>query len=185
MSLGEIVRREMAGLVDVTPELASGLEAHYEMMVRWNRTLNLTTVTSLEEAAVRHYCESLFLSRVLMGGRVADVGSGAGFPGLIAAMARPDCQFDLIEAHQRKAVFLKEASRRFPNVKVVAKRAEAISERYDWVVSRAVRPLDVVQFGLAPRIALLIGEEDAGALDGFSIDRLPWGSERVLAIRST
>ncbi|HEY3741043.1 MAG TPA: 16S rRNA (guanine(527)-N(7))-methyltransferase RsmG [Bryobacteraceae bacterium] len=183
MSLGDIIRREMAGLFDVTPDLAARLEAHYELMVHWNQTLNLTTVTDEAEAAVRHYCESLYLARVLTPGRVADVGSGPGFPGLIAAAARPDCQFDLIESHQRKAVFLKEASRGMGNVRVVAKRAEVIRERYDWVVSRAVRPADVVRLNLAPRVALLIGEEDAFALPGFSIDRLPWGSERVLSIR--
>ena len=111
------------------------------------------------------------------------MGSGPGFPGLVAAISRPDCQFDLVESHQRKAVFLKEASRGLGNVRVVAKRAESVVERYDWVISRAVRPADVVKLDLAPCVALLVGEQDAGRLAGFSIDRLPWGRNRVLAVR--
>ena len=182
MSLGDIIRREMAGLLDVTPAVVDQLQAHYELLVHWNRTLNLTTVIEVEEAAVRHYCESLFLARVLTPGRVVDVGSGAGFPGLVAAVARPDCEFDLVESHQRKAVFLREASRGFSNIRVIPKRAEVVVDRYDWMISRAVRPGDIVKLDLSPRVAVLVGEEDAGLLINFSKTRLPWGSNRVLAI---
>jgi len=183
-SLGEIIQQEMAGLMDIPPELIAQLESHYQLLLRWNKTLNLTTVVELEEAARRHYCESLYLSRVLTPGRVCDVGSGAGFPGLIAAIARPDCNFDLSESHQRKAVFLREGSRDLKNVRVIAKRAETLVEEYDWVVSRAVRPSDVLKLNLASRVALLIGEEDASQLTGFSVHHLPWGDHRVLAVQA-
>ena len=191
MSLVEVIRREMSGLIELTPAILDRLQAHYDLMLYWNRILNLTTVTDVEEAALRHYCESLYLARVLTPGRVADVGSGAGFPGLVAAVVRPDCQFDLIESHQRKAVFLKEASRGLANVRVIARRAESVPDRYQWVISRAVRPADVVKMDLAPCIALLIGVEDAdqlGAADdlpAFRIQSLPWGENRVLAVRSS
>lgn len=183
MSLGEVIQREMSGLMELSPQVLARLESHYELLVRWNRTLNLTTVTDVEEAAQRHYCESLYLSRVLTGGQIADVGSGAGFPGLVVAVARPDCHVDLIDSHQRKAVFLKEASRGLSNVRVLARRAESVEQRYDWVISRAVRPADVLSLGLAPNTALLIGEQDSSLLTGFLIDRLPWGESRVLAVR--
>ena len=71
--------------------------------------------------------------------RIADVGSGAGFPGFPVAVLRPDCSVTLIESHQRKAVYLKEASRKLPNVRVLSKLAEDVAdigEEYDWVISR-------------------------------------------------
>ena len=103
--------------------------------------MNLTTVIrTLEEAIERHYCESLFLAAQLAGRRscgVADVGSGAGFPGFPVAVLRPDCSVTLIESHQRKAVFLREASRGLPNVRVLANRAEDVTRQFDRVISRA------------------------------------------------
>ena len=109
----DILRARLACIIDLSPAQVSALDAHYQLLLRWNRTLNLTRVESLEEAVERHYCESVFLASHLPAGplRVADIGSGAGFPGFPVAVARPDCQVTLIESHQRKAVFLREASR--------------------------------------------------------------------------
>ena len=61
----------------------AALEAHYELLMRWNRKLNLTSIRRLEEAVERHYCESVFPGAHLPAGalRIADIGSGAGFPG--------------------------------------------------------------------------------------------------------
>lgn len=135
------------------------LEAHFELMLRWNRTLNLTRVEKTEEAVTRHYGESLFLAARLPAGalRIADLGSGAGFPGIPLAIYRRDCSVTLIESHQRKAVFLKEATRELSNVRVVAKRAEDVIERFDWVVSRAVSWFDLRESALrlAPNLAFL------------------------------
>src|SRR2546423_8657954 len=121
------------------------LAKHFDLLQRWNKVLNLTSVHGMEEIIERHYCESLFLAKHLPPGtlRVADIGSGAGFPGLPVAVLRPDCNVTLIESHQRKSVFLREASRDFPNVNVIAKRAESIDARFDWAVSRAVKYSDI------------------------------------------
>src|SRR5262249_34337860 len=108
------------------PEQVRALAEHYDLLCRWNRGLNLTRVDRLEEAVVRHYCESLFLAAHLPSDpvRVVDIGSGAGFPGIPVAVARPDCTVTLVESHRRKAVFLRDATRRMPNVRVLADRAE-------------------------------------------------------------
>src|SRR6185436_15931259 len=99
---------------------------HYRLLLAWNERLNLTRVTSAREAARIHYVESLFLGAQLPPGnlRVVDVGSGAGFPGIPVGILRPECRVDLVESHQRKAVFLREAIRGLPNVHVLAQRAE-------------------------------------------------------------
>ena len=137
-------------------------------MLRWNAKLNLTRITDRAEAWERHYKESMFPAHKLPAGplRIADVGSGAGFPGIPIAIVRPECHVTLIESHQRKAVFLREATRDLPNVRVLGVRAESVTEQFDWIVSRAVSPEDVVKLKLAPNIALLTGRNEVSVPRG-------------------
>jgi 16S rRNA (guanine(527)-N(7))-methyltransferase RsmG len=160
---GEALRDRLAGIVELVPAQIEALEAHYKLMVRWNNTLNLTKITDVHDAVVRHYLESLFLGVHLPSGhvRVADIGSGPGFPGFPVAVLRPECEMTLIESHQRKAVFLREASRGIANVKVIAQRAESVEDHFDWIISRAVSYEDLTMSirALAPCAALLTGEQ--------------------------
>jgi 16S rRNA (guanine527-N7)-methyltransferase len=163
------------------------LEAHYELLTRWNKVLNLTAIRNAEEAAERHYCEALFLAAHMQKGvrAVADVGSGAGFPGFPVAVVRPDVQVTLIESHQRKAVFLREASRGLANVRVLSDRAEGVRERFELVISRAVSygDLEPAIKLLAPAADLLTGAEEPPASFGLvwdEPDALPWGRSRYL-----
>jgi 16S rRNA (guanine(527)-N(7))-methyltransferase RsmG len=162
------------------------LEAHYNLMLRWNQRLNLTRIVGVEEAVRLHYVESLFLGVLLPTGAfsIADVGSGPGFPGIPLAVLRPECTVTLIESHQRKAVFLREASRGLKNVAILAQRAQDVKQNFDWTVSRAVSPEEVIGLSLSDHLALLIGQEDAARLDpSWKITPLPWGDARVAAIR--
>jgi 16S rRNA (guanine527-N7)-methyltransferase len=158
------------------------------LLLRWNKTLNLTTITSLEDAVERHYCESLFLGAHLPAGgmRVVDVGSGAGFPGFPVAILRPDCTVALVESHQRKAVFLREASRKVGNVRVLAKRSEEVDEEFDHLISRAVSYEDLRSSlkKLAPVADLLSGAEEPPNL-GMQWNppiAVPWGNARFLRV---
>jgi 16S rRNA (guanine(527)-N(7))-methyltransferase RsmG len=155
------------------------LEQHYQILYHWNKRINLTRISGIREAVRFHYCESLFIAEWLPKGklRIADVGSGAGFPGIPVALMRPDCSVDLIESHQRKAAFLREASRNLPNVNVVCQRAEECTGGYDWLISRAVRVEDLMKLQLAPNFALLLGAEDAKDFESL---KMPWGERRVL-----
>jgi 16S rRNA (guanine(527)-N(7))-methyltransferase RsmG len=169
------------------PEQVATLEAHYELLLRWNKVLNLTTISGLVEAVDRHYCESLFLAeRLPVQQSIVDIGSGAGVPGFVVAVARPGCSVTLIESHQRKAVFLREASRRVPNVRVVAARAETVDERFKWVVSRAVSYDDLSRSApvLADSIALLTGVEMPPSSWGFDWESVPVpsGDQRFLRL---
>jgi 16S rRNA (guanine527-N7)-methyltransferase len=157
------------------------LDSHFRSLEQWNARLNLTRIRDLEDSVRFHYCESLFLARFLPPGslRIADIGSGGGFPGIPVAIARPECEVTLIESHQRKAVFLRESSRDLKNVRVLSKRAEEIADNFDWMISRAVAPADVLSLRLADSVALLIGEDDAADLRG-STGHIPWGNHRVL-----
>lgn len=166
------------------------LYRHYSTMCRWNRTMSLTTVNDLESAVERHYCESVFAALNLPAGArtVADIGSGAGFPGFPMAVYLPDIKFVLIESQQKKAAFLREASHGVGNIKVEAIHTKAWSGHVDALVARAVKPLEVLS--LVPnrsRAALLmLGESDLPEVlraSGLSYDapiRLPWGQHRIL-----
>jgi 16S rRNA (guanine527-N7)-methyltransferase len=171
----------------LTAAQEAALEAHLELLMRWNRTVNLTAIRSREEAIERHYGESLFLGARLPAGRlrIADVGSGAGFPGFPVAVLRPDCSVTLIESHRRKAVFLLEAARKVPNVRVLAERAEVVRETFDWAISRAVSYADLAPFlkRLARNADLLGGAERPPEKMGFQWDdpvTIPGGKQRFL-----
>ena len=163
------------------------LRAHHSLLQRWNSKLNLTRIDSLE----RNYGESLFLGEHLPAGalKICDIGTGPGFPGFPVAVLRPDCSVTLIEAHQRKAVFLKEASRSVRNIRVMAKRAEEVHEHFDWAISRAVSAEDLAPFltKLAANFALLTGSE-IPAISGIAWEdpiQLPDGTSRYLRIGHT
>jgi 16S rRNA (guanine(527)-N(7))-methyltransferase RsmG len=177
----ELLASEFARYGTLSQLQLEQLEDHYESLTRWNQRLNLTRIGDLADSVRFHYCESLFLARFLPKGsqRIVDVGSGGGFPGLPVAIFRPDCGVTLVESHQRKAVFLREASRHLKNITVCAVRAEQVQERFDWMISRAVSPSHVLPLKLANDVALLIGEHDSNDLLG-SAEAIPWGDRRVL-----
>lgn len=186
-SLIDILRQE-AGFISLSPAQLEALERHFELLLQWNAKMNLTSLTELPEAATRHYGESLFLASRLTAGRIVDIGSGAGFPGIPIAIARPDCSVDLVESHQRKAVFLREATRGLPNVRVLGVRAETLirpgsgDPEYDWLVSRAVDPASLARMPIARQFGILLGAEDVALLRTSSVAALPWGASRVLGI---
>lgn len=186
MTFEQILLDRLNGFVPLTDAQVSALQAHYELLVRWNVRINLTAIRTMEEAVVRHYCESLFLGArldALSESTVFDLGSGAGFPGIPLAVLQPDCQVTLIESHKRKAVFLREATRGLSNVKIMDQRAEDVNGQCDWLVSRAVRPVEVLEQAkrLSRRVGLLIGEADlkeclaAGDIAWNDPVKLPWG----------
>jgi 16S rRNA (guanine(527)-N(7))-methyltransferase RsmG len=185
----EALARCTAGIVDLSPAQVVLLRSHFELLVRWNESLNLTRVTSVEAAVERHYAESLFLAKHMppVQLRIVDIGSGPGFPGYPVAVLRPDCSVTLVESHQRKAVFLKEAARLLPNVQVLAQRAESVSEKFDLVISRAVSYEDLVNAlrKLSSSAALLTGVEVPPSKLRFDWEEpipLPWGKQRFLRL---
>jgi 16S rRNA (guanine(527)-N(7))-methyltransferase RsmG len=176
----ELLVREFAPFGSLTVEQIGALEAHYKLLTQWNARLNLTRIESVEDAVRLNYCESLFVGTKLPAGalRIVDVGSGAGFPGIPIAILRPDCTVTLVESHQRKGVFLREASRNLDNAKVVTDRAENLQADYDWLVSRAVSAKDLLKLKLANNLALLVGNEEIPGCD--RREAIPWGTGRYL-----
>jgi len=170
-----LLELEFSPFGTLTPQEVTLLEEHYSLLLRWNQKINLTRITGLQDVVRYHYCESLYLATRLPSGplRIVDIGSGAGFPGIPVAIFRPECTVDLVESHARKAVFLREATRNLTNVRVLPQRAESVTDLYDWTISRAVTPRDVLELNLAPHAAVL----------GVEGDSLPWGEKRALFLR--
>ena len=167
------------------------LYTHYELLLRWNQRMNLTAVKPGPEMVIRHYCESLFFAAHLPAVKeeisVLDVGSGAGFPGIPMAILKAEWRVTLVESVQKKAVFLRESARTLTNVSVLNQRVQDVVSEVDWLVARAVDPLQMLLEvpRLAPNIGLMIGEEDFCEISANSRIawaeplRLPWGDRKI------
>lgn len=96
-----------------TPELSQAIHRYVDLLMRWNRRVALTSLTDPEEIVRFHFGESLFTLKAtrLESGRLADVGSGAGLPGLAIKLARPKIDVTLLESNKKKCVFLEEVTR--------------------------------------------------------------------------
>ena len=130
------------GLPHEAPEL---LMQYVALIEKWNRTYNLTAVRDPLQMVVQHLLDSLAVVPHLAGGTVADVGSGAGLPGIPLAIARPEWQVTVNDANQKKAAFLRQAviELGLKNVKVHEGRVEAWQppSRFAVVISRAFAEL--------------------------------------------
>jgi len=190
---GDALERELRSWLSLTDRQIRLLHRHYELLELWNKKINLTTVAPGLQTVIRHYCESLFFGAHLPGNpqtaSIADVGSGAGFPGIPLAILNDKWRIALIESNHRKAVFLREASRELANVSVIASRAEDISAEFDWMVSRAVDSAEVIKNArrLAAQIGLMLSESDFSRIKstpGIAWSKaiqLPWGDRRICA----
>jgi len=184
------------------------VSAYLDLLLRWNARINLTAVRDPESMVTRHFGESFFAARQLLGSqesgvrsqvslRALDLGSGAGFPGLPLKIFVPALALTLIESSQKKAAFLKEVVRRLAltGVDVFAGRAEDFPATADLVTLRAVeryeRTLAMAARLVAPggRLALLIGSAQAARTPKLLPDfawpapiAIPQASARVLLI---
>lgn len=111
----------------------------------WNQRFNLTAITEPVDMVRKHLLDSLSLQPYLQGARIADVGTGAGFPGLPLALINPECRFALIEATAKKAGFVRHAAKLIglANVEVIPARAENWRgpAPFDRVLARALGKL--------------------------------------------
>ncbi len=123
---------------------AARLVAYLDLMAKWNRVYNLTAIREADRAVTHHVLDCLAILPHVQGGRVADVGSGAGLPGIPIALARPEWQVTLIESNHKKSSFLLQAVAELgiTNAGVATQRVEALpAGNFNLVVSRAFSDL--------------------------------------------
>ncbi len=151
MSTAEQLHEGIAALNLMLPEGAeSRLLAYLSLLAKWNRTYNLTAVREEKDMVTHHLLDSLAVLRVMEAEksalairRLADVGSGAGLPGLVLAMARPELKIASIEASQKKTAFQQQAKIEMAlvNASIYCRRAEAVKDTFDAAISRAFASL--------------------------------------------
>jgi 16S rRNA (guanine527-N7)-methyltransferase len=157
-------------------DLIERVQAYIPLLLEWNKKMSLTAITEPVEIVRFHFGESLFAASMLKirDGRLADVGSGAGFPGLALAMAIPNMRATLIESNAKKAAFLSEVTRRLnlSNVMVLRSRMEVVEgvEVFELICARAIgKHANLMRWArqkLTPkgRLVLFLGEEDVQAV---------------------
>jgi 16S rRNA (guanine527-N7)-methyltransferase len=152
MNLSQQLREGLAALGLELPEAVQAkLLAYIALLKKWNATYNLTAIRDQGEMVTQHLLDSLSVlpalqESALAGRRWADVGSGAGLPGIPLAIARPDLDMTLIETVEKKAAFQRQAKIELalPNITVACGRVEDLpGGQFDAVVSRAFADLPV------------------------------------------
>ena len=208
-------------------KLIADISTYIDILLRWNQRINLTAIRDPEQIVTRHFGESLFAARMLLprhgssldhqeGGHnfsgrtsdqrsiarerhhVADVGSGAGFPGIPLKLWAPEIYLTLIESNLKKATFLRELARTITltNINIQDVRAETLAPAsFDLVTMRAVERLETVLptaaelVRSAGRLALLIGAAQLDRVHALlprwrwlTATPIPLSASRILAI---
>jgi 16S rRNA (guanine527-N7)-methyltransferase len=141
----ELGRRLEKGVAELGLSLGrddrSKLLRYLALLEKWNQVYNLTAIRDRGKMVSGHLLDCLAVIPYMTGTRVLDVGSGAGFPGIPVAVARPDIQVALLDGNHKKAAFLRQAvaDLQLKNASVVCERVEEwqAAEKFDCVISRA------------------------------------------------
>lgn len=140
----------LEGKVVLSDQTILQLQKYASLLKEWNEKMNLTAITDEEQVVEKHFYDCLLPLKYLSldDKAVADLGTGAGFPGMVWAIVNPKCQMFLVEATGKKCTFLEEVKKQLSlqNVTILNKRAEEMVERnrFDIAVARAVAPLDIL-----------------------------------------
>jgi 16S rRNA (guanine527-N7)-methyltransferase len=142
-----IVRLKLSALPD---NVEAKLLDYLALLGKWNAAYNLTAVREPEQMLVRHLLDSLSILPYVRNGSLIDIGTGAGLPGLVLAMARPELRVTLLDSNGKKVRFLRQviAELGIANAQSVQGRAEEFDGRFDMVTSRALATLsDMLGWG--------------------------------------
>ena len=156
MSVIDILKSNAADYgIEISSDLSAKLEKYAELLKDWNEKINLTAILDDEGIAVKHFLDCLLVSKAAdfkKGDRVIDVGTGAGFPGLVIAAAYPDVEVTLLDSTGKKLKAVENMAQEMgvKNAKVIHMRAEEAGkkpefrEKYDFATARAVAELRVL-----------------------------------------
>lgn len=140
--------------VRLLPAQTDAFQRYLELLLSWNKKMNLTAITTPREVCIKHFEDSLtVLSAVDLpkNAKVLDVGSGAGFPGLPLKIARNDLQLTILDSQQKRLTFLEEVLKKIRlKAELIHGRAEEMGHDkdlrvgFDLVTARAVAPLNIL-----------------------------------------
>ncbi len=212
MAIIEILKKHASDYdIDINQELAGKLEIYGRLLKEWNEKINLTAIKDDEGIAIKHFLDCLLVSKVADfkdGMNVIDVGTGAGFPGLVIAAAYPNVNVTLLDSTGKKLKAVENMAEEMgvKNVKIIHSRAEdagknpEFREKYDFATARAVAELRVLleytlpfvkKGGLFLSLKAAIAKEEiegatkalqtlGGKVDDVNEFTLPGGDKRVI-----
>jgi 16S rRNA (guanine527-N7)-methyltransferase len=175
----ELSRREIAAAlapfgVPLSDTQVAAIETYLRLLLAWNRSINLTALEDPLEIVTRHFGESIFAASVfsMRSGRLADVGSGAGFPGMALKIAMPGIDVVLIESNRKKCAFLTEVKGALglAGVDIIRDRYEKYQVQphgFDFMCSRALGNYrNFLRWGKSPlkprgQVVLWLGTDDS------------------------
>lgn len=185
MNPADILDAGIRSLGLALPEGATDkLLSYLALLAKWNHTYNLTAVRNEADMVTHHLLDSLaILPHLGKAARLADVGSGAGLPGLVLAIGRPTLEVVSVEASQKKAAFQQQAKIELAidNARICCGRVEDVAGAFEGAISRAFSDLaDFVRLAgaLAPRLYAMKGQYPTE-----EIERLPAGWRVIEAVR--
>lgn len=140
--------------ITLTENQYGQFQKYFELLAEWNEKMNLTAITDESGVALKHFADSLSLLNfvdIVQNSTLADVGTGAGFPGVVLKIARPDIKLTLIDSLNKRLVFLGEVCAQLGiDAELIHSRAEdgardeKLRENFDFAVSRAVARMNVL-----------------------------------------
>ena len=149
MNKEEFVKEVKELGIPITDEILENLDKYFNLLIEENKKYNLTAITEEKDVYLKHFYDSLTITKIIKieNQSILDIGTGAGFPGIIIKIFFPETNIDLLDSTRKKCDFLNKVinTLNLKNIKVINARAEEYSkevkEKYDIVTSRAVAPL--------------------------------------------
>ena len=139
--------------IQLTDEQLHQLDKYYQLLIEWNKVMNLTGITEEKEVYLKHFYDSLTIAKVIdltKEKSLCDVGSGAGFPGMVLKIVFPNLKVTLVDSLNKRIKFLTEVANELnlKDIALVHARAEDFAknnrEKFDVVTARAVAPINVL-----------------------------------------
>ncbi|MCG2418200.1 16S rRNA (guanine(527)-N(7))-methyltransferase RsmG [Aequorivita sp. F47161] len=151
----ELILKYFPNLTDLQIKQLAQLQALYE---DWNLKINVVSRKDIDELYLRHVLHSLGIAKIqsfLPGSKILDVGTGGGFPGIPLAILFPEVQFHLVDSIGKKIKVVEEvvAGLQLENVKATNARVETVTDKYDFIVSRAVAQMETFVHWVNGKIA--------------------------------
>ena len=169
-----------------TPQIISKLLIYKELLIKWNNSFNLTSVTN-KEIVTHHFLDCLAVIPFIKSSTLLDVGTGAGLPGIVIAIVNPDIKVSLVDKVGKKINFIKRiiAELEIKNIEPYHDRVELLTseEKYDGIISRAFSNMEVFIKStkhLIKRQGVLYGMKSKKILDDEMINiNDPWALEKL------
>ncbi len=166
MEIKELLQKAISNYsINLTDKQYDQFELYYNLLVEWNEKINLTAITDPQGVTVKHFADSLLffehIKNIKEGSSVIDIGTGAGFPGVVLKIYRPDIKLTLLDSLQKRFLFLTDLMDKLDlEATFLQGRAEEfgkddkLRENYDFVVSRAVAQLNTLSEYCLPFVRL-------------------------------